>query len=55
MKNLWNNSKSLKYIKYCKKYNVSKDLVLRIYTTHLLGGEKKLITLDGRNVEPSLR
>ena len=43
MKNLWNNSKSLKYIQYYKRYNVSKDLALRIYTTHLLGVEKKLV------------
>ena len=43
MKNLWNTSKSLKYIKFYNKYKVSKDLALRIYTTHLLGGEKKLV------------
>ena len=49
MKNLWNNSESLKYIKYYKKYNVSKDLALRIYTTHLLGGEKKLVLHGGGN------
>ena len=49
MKNLWKNSESLKYIKYYKKYNVSKDLALRIYTTHLLGGEKKLVLHGGGN------
>ena len=49
MKNLWNNSESLKYIKYYKKFNVSKDLALRIYTTHLLGGEKKLVLHGGDN------
>ena len=49
MKNLWNNSTSLKYIKYYKKHKVSKDLALRIYTTHLLGGEKKLVLHGGGN------
>ena len=49
MKNLWNNSKSLKYINYYKKLNVSKDLALRIYTTHLLGGENKLVLHGGGN------
>ena len=55
MKNLWNDSESIKYIKYCKKYNVSKNLALRIYSTHLLGGEKKLVLLGGGNIEASLR
>jgi rhamnose utilization protein RhaD (predicted bifunctional aldolase and dehydrogenase)/NAD(P)-dependent dehydrogenase (short-subunit alcohol dehydrogenase family) len=49
MKNLWNDSESLKYIKYYKKHKVSKDLALRIYTTHLLGGEKKLVLHGGGN------
>ena len=49
MKNLWNNSESLKYIDYYKKNNVSQDLALRIYTTHLLGGEKKLVLHGGGN------
>ena len=49
MKNLWNDSESLKYIKYYKKYKVAKDLALRIYTTHLLGGNKKLVLHGGGN------
>ena len=49
MKNLWDKSKCLKYIKHYKKYNVSNDLALRIYTTHLLGGEKKLVLHGGGN------
>ena len=36
MKNLWNNKTAQKYVNHYKK-NVSKDLALRIYTTHLLG------------------
>ena len=49
MKNLWNDSESLKYIKNYEKYKVTKDLALRIYTTHLLGGEKKLVLHGGGN------
>ena len=49
MKNLWNNYESLKYIKYYKKYKVAKDLALRIYTTHILGSEKKLVLHGGGN------
>ena len=49
MKNLWNDSKSLDYIKYYKKFKVTKDLALRIYTTHLLGSEKKLVLHGGGN------
>ena len=49
MKNLWDKSEGLKYIKHYKKYNVSNDLALRIYTTHLLGGEKKLVLHGGGN------
>ena len=43
------SSKSLAYVNYYKKYKVSKDLALRIYTTHLLGGEKKLVLHGGGN------
>ena len=49
MKNLWKNNESLSYIKYYKNFNVSKDLALRIYTTHLLGGEKELVLHGGGN------
>ena len=49
MKNLWDKYEGLKYIKHYKKYNVSNDLALRIYTTHLLGGEKKLVLHGGGN------
>ena len=49
MKNLWKDSESLKYIDYYKKYKIAKDLALRIYTTHLLGGEKKLVLHGGGN------
>ena len=39
----------LNVLNYYKKNNVSQDLALRIYTTHLLGGEKKLVLHGGGN------
>jgi len=49
MKNKWNNSEARKYINYYKKYKISKELALRIYTTHLLGREKSLVLHGGGN------
>ena len=49
MKNKWNNSEANKYISHYKKNNVSNELALRIYTTHLLGREKKLVLHGGGN------
>ncbi len=49
MKNLWNKNIANYYIKKYKKKKVSKDLALRIYSTHLLGSEKKLVLHGGGN------
>ncbi len=49
MKNKWNNSEAKKYISHYKKKKVSKELALRIYTTHLLGREKDLVLHGGGN------
>lgn len=49
MKNLWNNKKANQYIRFYSKKNISIDLALRIYTTHLLGSEKKLVLHGGGN------
>ena len=49
MKNKWDNFEASKYIKYYKNYKVSKDLALRIYSTHLLGREKNLVLHGGGN------
>ncbi len=49
MKNLWNKKIANDYIKKYKKKKISKDLALRIYTTHLLGSEKKLVLHGGGN------
>ena len=49
MKNLWNKNIANVYIKKYAKKKISKDLALRIYTTHLLGSEKKLVLHGGGN------
>ena len=49
MKNLWNKKIANEYIKKYGKKKISKDLALRIYTTHLLGAEKKLVLHGGGN------
>ena len=49
MKNKWNNSEAKKYISQYKQKNISKELSLRIYTTHLMGREKNLVLHGGGN------
>ena len=49
MKSLWNNKIALQYVSEYKKKNISKDLALRIYTTHLLGRNPKLVLHGGGN------
>ena len=49
MKSLWNNKIALQYVIEYKKKNISKDLALRIYTTHLLGKNPKLVLHGGGN------
>ena len=49
MKSLWNDKTAQKYVNHYKKKNVSKDLALRIYTTHLLGNNPKLVLHGGGN------
>jgi len=49
MKNFWEDKKAKKYIFDYAEHGVSKDLALRIYTTHLLGCEKKLVLHGGGN------
>ena len=70
MKNLWNDSKSLKYIKNYKKYKVAKDLSNNLLQKEVFAEDvanvffiqsllKKttgnIITVDGGNIESSLR
>ena len=49
MKNLWNKKIANQYLKKYEKKKISNDLALRIYTTHLLGAEKKLVLHGGGN------
>ena len=49
MKSLWNNKTAQKYVNQYKQKNVRKDLALRIYTTHLLGNNTKLVLHGGGN------
>ena len=49
MKNLWNEKRAKKYTLDYAKLGISEDLALRIYTTHLLGLEKKLVLHGGGN------
>ena len=49
MKNLWDDKKVKQYIKEYSKLGVPEDLAIRIYTTHLLGSEKKLVLHGGGN------
>ncbi len=49
MKNIWKDSLAKKYIKEYQLKKVSKDLALRIYSTHLLGSNPELVLHGGGN------
>jgi len=49
LKNNWSKNIAKKYIKKYKKLGFSKDLALRVYTTHLLGRNKELVLHGGGN------
>ena len=49
MKNCWSINKAKKYIKKYKNLGFSEDLALRVYTTRLLGRNKKLVLHGGGN------
>ncbi len=49
MKNNWSTIEERKFISKYKKIGISKDLALRIYSTQLLGKEKKLVLHGGGN------
>jgi len=49
LKNNWSKNFANKYIKKYKKLGFSKDLALRVYTTRLLGRNKKLVLHGGGN------
>ena len=49
MKNKWSSKEAKKYITKYKKDNITEDLALRVYSTHLLGREKELVLHGGGN------
>ena len=49
MKSLWNDKTAQQYVREYKKKKINKDLALRIYTTHLLGRNPKLVLHGGGN------
>ena len=49
MKNNWSQNSAEKYLKKYKNIGFSKDLALRVYTTHLLGRNKELVLHGGGN------
>ena len=49
MKSLWNDKTAQQYVRDYKKKKINKDLALRIYTTHLLGKNPKLVLHGGGN------
>ena len=49
MKSLWNDKTAQQYVRDYKKKKINKDLALRIYTTHLLGRNPKLVLHGGGN------
>jgi len=43
LKNDWSNNEAKKFVKKYKKLGFSKDIALRVYTSRLLGKNKKLV------------
>ena len=55
MKNDWANSEVKKFIKKYKNLGFSKDIALRVYTSRLLGKNKKLVLHGGGNTSVKTR
>ena len=49
MKNLWSDTEAKKIVKSNSKKGISKELALRVYTSRLLGNNKKLVMHGGGN------
>ena len=54
MKSKWNEGEAKKFIKRYIKKGINKDLALRIYTTHLLGNDSRLVLHGGGNTSLKL-
>jgi len=55
LKNDWSNSEAKKFVKKYKKIGFSKDMALRVYTSRLLGKNKKLVLHGGGNTSVKTR
>ena len=55
MKNDWSNSEAKKFLKKYKKLGFSKDIAFRVYTSRLLGKNKKLVLHGGGNTSVKTR
>jgi len=49
MKNLWSDKEAKNFVNYYSKSVINEDLSLRVYTSRLLGNEKKLVLHGGGN------
>ena len=49
MKNNWSQRQASRYIKHYKGLGFNKDIALRVYTSRLLGEERKLVVNGGGN------
>ena len=49
MKNNWSQRQASRYIKHYKGLGFNKDIALRVYTSRLLGEQKKLVIHGGGN------
>ena len=49
MKNLWSDKEAKNFVNYYSKSGINEDLSLRVYTSRLLGNEKKLVLHGGGN------
>ena len=54
MKSKWNDRDANKFIKQYIKKGINKELALRIYSTHLLGNDSKLVLHGGGNTSLKL-
>jgi len=55
LKNDWSNNEAKKFVKKYKKLGFSKDVALRVYTSRLLGKNKKLVLHGGGNTSVKTR
>lgn len=55
MKNLWDDDDAASFVSAYSERGIGEDLALRTYTTHLLGGEPRLVLHGGGNTSVKTR